>query len=84
MSKILVVAVILMMKFSGGGTIVQHADSGDQVEVLIVAEGPTSRQQNDRPKLDNCHHLLILQIAGSILALWFWRSSIFQITVWIS
>ena len=27
-----------------GGTIARHADSGDQVQVLIVAEGSTSRQ----------------------------------------
>ena len=29
-----------------GGTIARHADEGDQVQVLIVAEGATSRQQN--------------------------------------
>ena len=28
-----------------GGTIASHADAGDQVQVLIVAEGATSRQQ---------------------------------------
>lgn len=28
-----------------GGTIARHADEGDQVQVLIVAEGATSRQQ---------------------------------------
>jgi len=28
-----------------GGTIARHADAGDQVELLIVAEGATSRQQ---------------------------------------
>ena len=28
-----------------GGTIACHADAGDQVQVLIVAEGATSRQQ---------------------------------------
>ena len=28
-----------------GGTIARHADAGDQVQVLIVAEGATSRQQ---------------------------------------
>ena len=28
-----------------GGTIAHHADVGDQVQVLIVAEGSTSRQQ---------------------------------------
>ena len=30
---------------SCGGTIARHADGGDQVQVLIVAEGATSRQQ---------------------------------------
>ena len=29
-----------------GGTIARHADTGDQVQVLIVAEGATSRQQH--------------------------------------
>jgi len=29
-----------------GGTIARHADAGDQVQVLIVAEGATSRQQH--------------------------------------
>ncbi|WP_341885435.1 PIG-L deacetylase family protein [Synechococcus sp. UW140] len=29
-----------------GGTIARHADAGDQVRVLIVAEGATSRQQH--------------------------------------
>jgi len=28
-----------------GGTIARHADAGDQVQVLIVAEGATSRQE---------------------------------------
>ena len=28
-----------------GGTIARHADAGDQVQVLILAEGATSRQQ---------------------------------------
>ena len=28
-----------------GGNIARHADAGDQVQVLIVAEGATSRQQ---------------------------------------
>lgn len=32
-----------------GGTIARHADAGDQVQVLIIAEGATSRQdQRDR------------------------------------
>ena len=32
-----------------GGTIARHADAGDQVQVLIVAEGATSpQQQRDR------------------------------------
>lgn len=29
-----------------GGTIARHADAGDQVQVLIVSEGATSRQQH--------------------------------------
>ncbi|MFZ4108741.1 MAG: PIG-L deacetylase family protein, partial [Candidatus Planktophila sp.] len=28
-----------------GGSIARHADAGDHVQVLIVAEGATSRQQ---------------------------------------
>ena len=36
-----------------GGTIVQHADAGDQVQVLIVAEAATSRlQKRDRLQAD--------------------------------
>jgi len=35
-----------------GGTIARHADAGDQVQVLIVAEGATSRQhQRDRAQV---------------------------------
>jgi LmbE family N-acetylglucosaminyl deacetylase len=35
-----------------GGTIARHADAGDQVQVLIVAEGATSRkQQRDRDQV---------------------------------
>ena len=37
-----------------GGTIVRHAEAGDQVQVLIVAEGATSRlQQRDRGQASN-------------------------------
>jgi len=37
-----------------GGTIARHADAGDQVQVLIVAEGATSRQQQyDRSQADD-------------------------------
>jgi len=37
-----------------GGTIARHADAGDAVQVLIVAEGATSRQeQRDREKAAN-------------------------------
>lgn len=37
-----------------GGTIARHADAGDVVQVLIVAEGATSRQeQRDREKAAN-------------------------------
>ena len=34
-----------------GGTIAKHADQGDEVNILIAAEGATSRQQvRDREK----------------------------------
>jgi LmbE family N-acetylglucosaminyl deacetylase len=37
-----------------GGTIARHAEAGDQVQVLIVAEGATSRlQQRDRGQLSD-------------------------------
>jgi len=37
-----------------GGTIARHAEAGDQVQVLIVAEGATSRlQQRDRGQASN-------------------------------
>lgn len=53
-----------------GGTIARHADAGDQVHVLIVAEGATSRQQQ-RDRLQAGEELSTLaqaaQIAGSIL-----------------
>ena len=45
-----------------GGTIQRHVEAGDQVEILIVAEGATSRQQhrdrlnakNELNELDLC------------------------------
>jgi len=47
MNKILVVAAHPDDEVIGcGGTIARHADAGDQVQVLIVAEGATSRQNN--------------------------------------
>ena len=53
-----------------GGTIARHADAGDQVQVLIVAEGATSRQEQ-RNRLDAGDELSALaqaaQTAGSIL-----------------
>jgi LmbE family N-acetylglucosaminyl deacetylase len=53
-----------------GGTIARHADEGDQVQVLIVAEGATSRQQQ-RDRLQAGDELSTLahaaQTAGSIL-----------------
>ena len=71
MSKILVVAAHPDDEVLGcGGTIARHADSGDQVEVLIVAEGSTSRQQKrDRAQVrDELSSLAnAAQIAGSIL-----------------
>ena len=53
-----------------GGTIARHSDAGDQVQVLIVAEGATSRQpQRDRVEVDDELSVLAkaAQIAGSIL-----------------
>jgi LmbE family N-acetylglucosaminyl deacetylase len=53
-----------------GGAIARHADAGDQVQVFIVAEGATSRQQQrDRAEatreLSALHHAA--QQAGAIL-----------------
>ena len=53
-----------------GGTIARHADSGDQVQVVIIAEGSTSRQQQrDRSQVvDELSALAkAAQAAGSIL-----------------
>ena len=53
-----------------GGTIARHADEGDQVQVLIVAEGATSRlQKRDRLQADEELSTLAqcAQRAGSIL-----------------
>lgn len=53
-----------------GGTIARHAEAGDQVEVLIVAEGATSRQQQ-RDRGQATQELLLLaqaaRKAGTIL-----------------
>ena len=53
-----------------GGTIASHADAGDHVQVLIVAEGATSRQQQ-RDRVQVVKELSGLaqaaQTAGSIL-----------------
>jgi LmbE family N-acetylglucosaminyl deacetylase len=53
-----------------GGTIGRHADAGDQVKVLIVAEGATSRQEQ-RDRLQAGEELSALaqaaHTAGSIL-----------------
>lgn len=53
-----------------GGTIACHADAGDHVQVLIVAEGATSRQQQ-RDRSEATEELSLLaaaaQQAGAIL-----------------
>ena len=53
-----------------GGTIARHADAGDHVQLLIVSEGATSRQQQ-RDRLQAREELSVLakaaQAAGSIL-----------------
>ena len=53
-----------------GGTIARHADAGDQVHVLIVAEGATSRQKqrNRNQAIDELSALAhAAQKAGAIL-----------------
>ncbi len=53
-----------------GGSIARHADAGDHVQVLIVAEGATSRQQQrDRGQVDTELNDLAFaaQKAGEIL-----------------
>lgn len=53
-----------------GGTIARHADEGDQVQVLVVAEGATSRlQKRDRLQADGELSTLAQSAhrAGSIL-----------------
>lgn len=69
--KILVVAAHPDDEVLGcGGTIARHADSGDHVQVLIVAEGSTSRQQaRDRAQVRDELSALAnaAQVAGSIL-----------------
>ena len=71
MNQVLVVAAHPDDEVLGcGGTIARHADSGDQVQVLIVAEGSTSRQQKrDRSQVGDELSALAkaAQAAGSIL-----------------
>jgi len=71
MSRVLVVAAHPDDEVLGcGGSIARHADSVDQVQVLIVAEGSTSRQQ-ERDRSQVREELSALakaaQTAGSIL-----------------
>ena len=71
MNRILVIAAHPDDEVLGcGGTIARHADFGDQVHVLIVAEGSTSRQQKrDRSQVGDELSALAkaTQTAGSIL-----------------
>ena len=71
MNQILVVAAHPDDEVLGcGGTIARHADSGDQVQVLIVAEGSTSRQlERDRAQVRDELSALAkaAKTAGSIL-----------------
>ena len=71
MTSVLVVAAHPDDEVLGcGGTIARHADAGDQVQVLIVAEGATSRQdQRDRLLVGDELSLLAqaAHTAGSIL-----------------
>ena len=71
MNRILIVAAHPDDEVLGcGGTIARHADEGDQVQVLIVAEGATSRLKH-RDRLQAGYELSVLaqaaQAAGSIL-----------------
>ena len=71
MNRVLVVAAHPDDEVLGcGGTIARHADFGDEVQVLIVAEGSTSRQQ-ERDRFQVRDELSALaqaaQVAGSIL-----------------
>lgn len=53
-----------------GGTIARHADAGDKIQVLIVAEGATSRQpKRDRAQANGALSALAqaAQKAGSVL-----------------
>ena len=70
-SKILVVAAHPDDEVLGcGGTIARHSDAGHHIQVLIIAEGSTSRQ-SVRDRSQAYEHLKALetasQIAGSIL-----------------
>lgn len=71
MARVLVVAAHPDDEVLGcGGTIARHADAGDQVQVLIVAEGATSRQQQrDRNQATKALSALAqaAQQAGAIL-----------------
>lgn len=69
--KILVIAAHPDDEVLGcGGTIAQHADCGDRVEILIIAEGATSRQKS-RDRSQATDELTTLtkaaKTAGSIL-----------------
>ena len=71
MGRVLVVAAHPDDEVLGcGGTIARHADAGDHVQVLIVAEGATSRQrQRDRVRdIDELSALAqAAQLAGEII-----------------
>lgn len=70
-NKVLIVAAHPDDEVLGcGGTIARHAEAGDQVNVLIVAEGATSRQQQrDRTQatLELSNLAKAAQRAGEIL-----------------
>ena len=73
MNQVLVVAAHPDDEVLGcGGTIARHVDYGDQVQILIVAEGATSRQQ-ERDRAQVGDELSSLAQAAKAAG-WPWKS----------